>query len=307
MPDVYEIVQSRILEQMAKGVVPWRRPWHVTGGVGNAPVNAVSKRPYRGVNLFLLPEAEDNRWLTFKQAVSLGGSVRKGEKAQLIVFWKVDEREGDNGKIKKTAMLRYYNVFNVSQCDGLKLPVLNSDAETTEKKDIDLIDEAQDVVMQYLARESLAINVGGSQAWYSPTLDTIQMPEGNRFDSNVRYYSTLFHEMTHSTGHSSRTDRHSLEGTAMHGFGSPEYAREELVAEFGAAFLCAKIGISNEDSEEQSASYLDNWSRAIKKDKMLIIKAAGLAQKASDFIIGNKSESVSGVSGGESDGESESE
>lgn len=282
--DVYQIVQERILAQLDAGVVPWRQPWNVDGA-GGMPVNAVSKKRYRGVNVFLLPRLEDNRWLTYKQAQQLGGSVRKGEKSEVVVFWSFLESETEHdrvGRPKKIGFLRYYNVFNVSQCDGLKLPPVVAPVT----KEIDIIEECEFLVQQYLNRDGqLKVGHGGTQAYYSPTMDAVQMPKRDSFESGTRYYSTMFHELTHSTGHSNRLDRHKE--MEMHGFGSVGYGREELVAEFGAAYLCGLMKIDNDESVGQSASYIKGWSKVIKEDKKLVVSMAGKAQRAVDFIVGD--------------------
>jgi len=285
MPDVYEIVSTRIIEQLERGVVPWKRPWHITGGStggsASAPVNAVSKKPYRGVNLFLLPQMEDNRWLSYKQAQQLGGSVRKGEKGYMVVFWKMLEEVDDKGRVKKVPLLRYYTVFNVSQCDGLKLASIEK--EEVAVSELTIVEEAEAVVSSYLLREGLDLRFGGDQAYYHPVYDVVQMPDKVKFVDATRYYSTMFHELGHSTGHDNRLARFKETG-GMHGFGSKEYGKEELVAEFSAAFMCAIIGISNEDSEAQSASYLKGWAQVIKEDKRLIVSAASKAQRAVEYI-----------------------
>ena len=272
--DVYSIVTDRILSQLEEGTVPWHKPWS-TG----TPSKAVSKRPYSGVNLFLLPNAADHRWVSFKQARDLGGNVRKGEKSSMVVFWKMQETEDDDGKKKVIPILRYYNVFNVAQCEGLKLPAL----ATTDNA---LIIDAESIVASMPNRPEL---LDGYAAFYTPSRDTVTIPALEAFVSSERYYSTLFHELTHSTGHASRLDRHAKDGLSFNRL-SHAYSKEELVAEFGAAFLCATTGIDVDATERQSAAYIASWAKVLQSDKRLIVAASSRAQKAVKYIIGTMQE-----------------
>lgn len=270
MATVYEIVTDKILESLDRGTVPWRKPW--SAGI---PRNAASNRPYSGVNSILLGMSpyRDQRWLTYKQAAQLGGNVRKGERSSLITFWKqLKVADGKTEESTKTIpMLRYFNVFNVDQCDGLNL-------EPLQANDVEPIAAAQSIVDGMPSPPSISRD-GGDRAYYVPSADSIHMPAVNNFNGAGEYHSTLFHELAHSTGHATRLDRESLETPAP--FGSPIYSKEELVAEFGAAFLCAQAGIDN--TLDNSASYIAGWSKALRADKRLVITAASQGQKAADY------------------------
>lgn len=283
MPSVYEIVTDRIVSQLEKGVVPWRKPW------GNKkhrfPLNMASGKQYRGINVFLLASQgyESPLWLTFKQAQGFGGSVRKGEKATPVVFWLWPDEEA---KAKARALgkeavpiCRYYSVFNVAQCDGLPevKTALVDDGRTVPER----IAEAEGIVSGVPLPPRY---VAADEAWYSPADDKLGMPSLERFESAERYYATLFHELTHATGHESRLGRFKSDGAAK-AFGDETYAKEELVAEMGAAMLCGVTGIANR-TIDQSASYIASWLKALKNDKTMVISAAAQAQKAADWLRG---------------------
>jgi antirestriction protein ArdC len=273
--DVYEIVRDRILSQLDKGTVPWRKPWSV-----ERPMNAVSKRPYSGINLFLLPrEYGDNRWVTFKQADQLGGKVRKGEHGSIIVFWKqvpLKDEETD-GKKKTVPILRYYTVFNVEQCEGLKL---------TAREPVEAIADGDAIIDGMPNRPPIAHD-GGDRAFYIPALDEVHLPAKASFEDSGAYYATAFHELTHATGHATRLNRHADQKNFA--FGCEDYAGEELVAEFGSAFLLAQAGIDGET--EQTAAYIASWRKAIEgADKKLLVQAASKASKAAAYILGEGEE-----------------
>jgi len=280
---VYGYVTERILEMLDKGIVPWQRPWIAQG---LAPKNLISKKPYRGINTFLLGMTEYKRpwWVTYKQAQSLGGMVKKGEKSSFVVFWKFIEvpkdttSQGEDAtKPKNIPLLRYYNVFNTEQCEGLegKIP-----ATPTTTKTIDPIETCESIVTGQPENHA-TITWGGDRAAYSPTLDTIRVPEKDTFRSSADYYSTLFHEIVHSTGHESRLGRLSK----LAAFGDGEYSREELVAEMGAAFLCAEAGVENTTTLENSAAYISHWRSFLKEDDAALVLSAGRAQKAVDWVL----------------------
>jgi antirestriction protein ArdC len=230
--NIYEEVNNRIIAQLEAGVVPWRKEWRVSGH-SSLPSNFATKRPYRGINLLLLSccPFSDSRWLTYKQAQAIGAQVKRGERGTPIVFWSLFEREQRDDKTGATEsaripFLRHYTVFNVEQCDGVTadLPFENDEFEP--------IPAAQAIIDSYLRRASIDLRHGGDRAYYHPRLDYIQMPMQTAFDLPHAYYSTLFHECGHSTGHASRLDR-KVDGHAS--FGSVDYSKEELVAEFSAA------------------------------------------------------------------------
>jgi antirestriction protein ArdC len=277
--EVYDSIVDRILAALDSGNIPWRKPWAVTW-----PVNAVSKKAYTGINphLLMLAGYSDNRWMTYKQAQSLGGNVRKGEKSTSIIFAKrliVDDTREDakEGATRPIFLLRLYHVFNAEQCDGLKLkPITIADSAPG-----DVLEQAEAIVQGM--PNPPRITEGGSSAFYRPSSDSITIPPRTAFDSDEFRYSVLFHEMTHSTGHASRLDRVGV--TEVASFGSPVYSYEELVAEFGAAFLCGHAGIAN-ITVDNSAAYIQGWKAALKADRKMVVKAASAAQKAAEHIIG---------------------
>lgn len=271
----YDIITDQITTKLEEGTVPWRKPWYGEAGM---PKNLVSKKDYRGINVFLLHclGYESPYFVTFKQAKKLGGHVRKGEKGCPVVFWKqLDVKDEDEEKtVRHVPMLRYYTVFNVAQTEGLEIPVLDvPEREHTPT-------EAAEQIVQGMPKAP-EIKHGQRAASYSPAEDVVRMPRPEVFESGEGYYSTLFHELTHSTGHTSRLDRKlSTESVA---FGSADYSREELVAEMGAAFLCAQAGI--ETRLDQSAAYIEGWLKKLKSDRKLVVVAAAQAQKAADFVL----------------------
>ena len=273
--DVYQIVTDRIIGLLESGTVPWHTPWK---GGNQWPQNFVSRKVYRGINLFLLNAANyaSPFWLTFKQVQSLGGRVKKGEHSFPVVFWKVFKEEGED-EAKRIPFLRYYSVFNVAQCEGINVPVIPT-GETSPA--FQPIEKCEQVVTAMPKRP--AINHQGARACYSPSLDAISMPEARLFESSEEYYSTLFHELTHATGHVSRLNRKEITDPIR--FGSDPYSREELVAEMGAAFLCGHCAIES-STVDQSASYIQAWLERLKDDRKLVVQAAAQAQKACDFIL----------------------
>jgi antirestriction protein ArdC len=269
----YDRITDRITALLEQGTVPWQKPWKARTGL---PRNFVSKNPYRGINVFLLLAMmyESPFWLTFRQVSQLGGSVRKGEKACPVVFWKQTTAEDKKtGEQKKKYLLRFYHVFNVAQCDGLKIS-----AEPVQEN---VIAKPEDIVAQM--PQPPILKHGMTHAYYSPREDCVGLPPRERFEKAEDYYSTVFHEFVHSTGHEKRLKRSTLTESA--GYGSNPYCKEELIAEMGAAFLCglAEIG---ERTIDNSAAYLKGWLEQLRNDKTLIVQAAAQAQKAADFILG---------------------
>jgi antirestriction protein ArdC len=287
--DVYQIVTDKIVELLEKGTVPWSKPWTVIGGRGVMPTNLVSKKPYRGINVWMLAAAGYGSpfWLSYKQATDLGGSVRQGEKSSLAVFWKRGEVEDkDTGEMKKTFLLRYYRVFNVEQCDGLEKHLPKVEKPKKGAKKFNPIAEAEQIVEGMPKRPD--IKHGGSNAAYSPLFDIVKMPPRESFVDEPKYYTTLFHELTHSTGHASREGRFAGCTEDAKQFGSENYAKEELVAEMGAAFLCAVAGLDS--TTDHSAAYIKGWLKALKDDRKLVVNAAAAAHRAADFILDVKFE-----------------
>ena len=278
---IYEQITERIITLLSQGTVPWQKPWKAATGL---PRNLVSQKPYRGINVFLLlaMSYESPFWLTFRQALQLGGSVRKGEKSCLVVFWKQTTiADKESGEPQKIPLLRYYHVFNVAQCDGLQI----SAELATETTDGLLL---PDEIVAHMPQRPV-IKHGMARAFYSPSEDYVGLPERDRFAQADGYYATLFHELIHATGHESRLNRATI--TEKAGFGSNPYSKEELIAEMGAAFLCGQAEIS-ERTIDNSAAYLKGWLAELQNDKTLIVQAAAQAQKAADFILGNGPEGV---------------
>ena len=285
--DTYAIVTEKIINLLEQGIVPWRRPWSATG----LPCNLVSKKPYRGVNLLLLSATKyiSPLWLTMKQANELGGSVRKGERSQIVVFWKVDqiakaetetdpEKDAADEKSRPRFVLRYYRLFNLEQCE-LPQAVLDK-LPKIETHQHDPIEAAERIIAGM--PNPPEIQYAGSKAYYSPITDRITLPPRELFISAEEFSATKIHECVHSTGSRKRLNRESITEAAP--FGSPTYVAEELVAEMGAAFLCAEAGISPAVVENQAA-YIQGWLDKIRSDKRLVIMAAAQAQKAADFIL----------------------
>jgi antirestriction protein ArdC len=270
--NVYEIVTSRIIEALNRGVVPWRCPWTV-----EAPRNLVSGREYRGVNVLLLQSAAYSSpyWLTFKQARDLRGSVKRGEHGCPVIFWKVSDEETSSGKVEKSFLLRYFTVFNVAQTEGIEAPA------TSSRKPFDPIVACEQVVTSYPSPPGL--EHGGGRACYSPSLDRVQIPAREQFNSGAEYYSTLFHELTHSTGAATRLSRKGVIDPIR--FASHDYAFEELVAECGSAFLAAHAGIST-DVLPNSAAYIASWAKKLRSEPRWIVEAAAQASKAADLVLG---------------------
>jgi antirestriction protein ArdC len=285
--NVYQIVTEQIISQLERGVVPWRRPWRT-----ELPVNLISGKPYRGINVFLLgmQQRSSKYWLTFKQANQLGGHVRAGEKASVVTFWNIGEEKlnAKTGKLSKPFLLRYYNVFNATQIDGIdQLKLGNASLPVPD------IDACEKIVS---GMPNPPIRELSNAAWYRPSVDVVGMPSKSVFNSSEEYYSTLFHELTHSTGHESRVGREGIQN--LNSFGTESYSREELVAELGASMLCGVTGISPA-TLENSASYLQTWINRLKGDSKLILSAASAAQKASDYILGTSVNNSPSVSEGE--------
>jgi len=291
---VYEIITNKIIEYLEQGVIPWKKPWKYA-----TPQNMIRQKPYRGINTFILRTESAMKgfkspfWLTFNEVKKLGGSVKKGEHSTMITFWKIKEYQVEietdeldqNGKpiteekTKRTPILRYYRVFNLDQTIGIpekKIPKL-------ELKEHEPIKEAETIINNMQNVPDIIHTDTG--AWYSPTKDRVNVPDKSRFDYVEGYYSAMFHELGHSTGHQSRLSRYNGNANETM-FGSESYSKEELIAEMCASFLCGETGIENE-TLENSAGYIQNWLEKLKNDKKLVMIASGQAQKASDYILGN--------------------
>lgn len=275
--DLQQQVTDQIVAILESGTSPWIKPWSSTAATG-MPHNHGTGKAYQGINVLILWAAASNSgftssaWLTYKQAQAAGGQVRKGEKGTTITFYKPIQIEKE-GEEKTIPMLKTFTVFNTDQIDGLEITVTDEQPKefTADQK----TEAAVRLFECYTERTGIGFSTGGDRAFYSPSHDTIQMPERETFTKESGYAATLLHEAVHSTGHRDRLDR--LKDTSKKG-----YAFEELVAEIGAAFLCCDLGITNE--LEQHASYIDSWLKALKDDRTLIFKAAAKASKAYELI-----------------------
>lgn len=280
--EIIERVTAEALRQLREGKAPWRKPW----GAGKAvlPTSFATGKPYRGINALLLALAGQGRpgpnlWMTYKQAQALGGQVRKGEKGTTAVFWKVLEVEDKaTGEAKRIPLLRTFTVFHASQVDDLPLP----DKWTGDREPVDIPEALAAIVAGY--KDGPVVRyIPSDSAYYSPKLDTVTMPELSQFATAKGHAETLLHELTHSTGHSSRLNRFGEQDGPAH-FGSPVYAKEELVAEIGAWLLAAHAGIDLDD--KQAGAYVAGWLGALNDDPAMLVWASQRAQKAVDLILG---------------------
>ena len=277
--DIYTRITNQIVAAIEAGADAWQMPWHADDASAR-PINAFSNKPYRGVNVLALwcaaSEAgySSDQWGTYKQWSERGQQVKKGEKSTAIVFWKMLDQgekgeapEADEEGGRRRMVARGYNVFNAEQIEGYEAPTRPARA------DIKRIQHADDFFNQLKAD----IRQGGGRAYYRPSSDHIQMPDFAAFRSAEAYYGVLSHEVIHWTGAEKRLHR-DLSGR----FGNESYAAEELIAELGAAFLCADLGICNEPRPDHAA-YVANWLKVLKDDKRAIFTAAAKAQQATDF------------------------
>lgn len=275
---VAAIITEQIIDRLEKGEIPWRRPWTPLAGP-NAPRNLLTGKPYRGINTFILACQSFScpYWLTYKQARDKGGNIRRGETGTTVVFWKwVEVEDSENGEEKAIPFLRHYTVFNLEQTEGIEAPP----SPIVIEKPFNPIQTAEDIIAAMPRRPE--IRHSGSRAYYKPTCDLVNIPPRETFHQEEEYYCTLFHEIGHATGHSSRLNRKGV--TDYTSFASHEYSKEELVAEMTAAFLCAETGIE-QATIDNSAAYIQSWLKELNNDKSMVILAAGQAQKAVDFII----------------------
>lgn len=273
---VYELVTNRIISELENGVVPWRKPW-ASGGL---PKNFITKKAYSGINCLLLHLSGfvEPYYLTFQQIKKLGGSVKGGSRSQIVVYWNWIESKTENdsnGEPVVYPLLKYYRVFNIEQVTGITYESAVKQLNEFEKND-----ECEGIVTGYVDHPE--ITHLKQQAFYSPATDTINMPVKESFASSQEYYATLFHEFIHSSGHSKRLNREGVKD--LNDFGSEIYSKEELIAEIGASFLCARAGIENQ-TFKNSVAYIQGWLAVIKKDSKFLIHSATKAQKAADYIL----------------------
>ena len=288
MKDVYAEVTDRIIAALETGIIPWHRPWI---GVTDYAISYATGKPYSLLNQILLDEAGE--YITFNACKRAGGRVRKGAKAKMVVFWKllpVNETDVE-GNVKVSAdglpitknipILRYDQVFNLNDCEGIEPRHPDEPLSNTQ-----LIDEAEKVLTGYVARSGLTFrHEKQNRAFYRPSEDLIVLPLREQFKDPAEYYATAFHEATHSTGHKDRLNRLAAGDDAA--FGSESYSREELVAEIGSAACLNRLGIETSNTFQNSAAYIQGWLKALKNDKRLIVSAAGRAEKAVSMIFGD--------------------
>jgi antirestriction protein ArdC len=281
--DIFTIVTHLITQKLEQGIVPWRRPWKEA----DTPKNFVTQRPYRGMNFLLLNSLgfACNEFLTWNQIHDLGGRVKKGEKANLVVLWVwIDEDVGKQSHAvigRKRPVLRYYHVFNIEQCAGIP-----SRAETLpDAKRHNPIERCETIVAEMPNRPKIVHNE--NDAYYHRFGDFINMPKIELFETSESYYGTLFHELMHSTGYVDRLNRKEI--TEENTFGSESYSIEELTAEIGTCYLASYSGIAQKEMENNVA-YIQGWLKRLNQDKRFIVYASAHAQKAVDYILNIKHE-----------------
>lgn len=281
--DVYQTVTNRILEMLDKGEIPWNKPWH--GGLEGA-ISYSTGKPYSLLNQFLL--GKEGEFLTFNQVKALGGKVKKGAKSYMVVFFKMflskefKRTKDENGEEKmeeeekRVPVLRYYYVFHIDDCEGIKSKLDKKPVCTLKP-----VEQAEKVISDYYDREDCTLEVKLSdRAYYSPIDDNVVIPQLDQYDSVEEYYSTAFHETVHSTGHSKRLNR-DMSGH----FGTQDYSKEELVAEMGAAFLLNHCQLDNPKVTKNNAAYVQGWARKLRSDKKFIVSAASKAERAVKYIL----------------------
>lgn len=276
--NVYQIVTRRIIKELEKGLIPWRKPW-IDIRLQSGAYNRVSKKPYSLMNQMLL--GLEGEYATYKQWNALGGTLKENARSEIVVFWKMQviQEEKENGEIeeKQIPFLRYYRVFHISQIDGIEpLP-------KPEIPQVEGIKAGDQLIEEYASREKIQIKETiSNEAFYNPRKDMIVIPQKGQFQEINEFYSTIFHEMVHSTGHSTRLNRDSM-GKAS--FGTNLYSREELVAETGSAMLMNIVGIETPGTFNNSAAYIQSWITHLQQDEKLIVTASAKAEKAVRYIV----------------------
>jgi antirestriction protein ArdC len=283
--NVYDVINQRILQLLEQGTVPWRRGWNVTSSM---PRSLATKKEYKGLNVFVLScqQFSSPWWLTFHQCNQLGGRILKGSRSTPVLFWKWVDRAGNeldvhdehNSRSGKVPLLKFYQVFNAEQTEGITYP--ETENTFTNFTTFTPIEQAEQIISSMPNRP--LIQHMGNRAYYNPTSDTITLPPQHNFQSPEEYYCTAFHELIHSTMAENRLNRKAT--IQVHKFGDADYSKEELVAEMGASFLCGYSGIED-TTLENSVAYLQGWLKALRSDRTLLVHAASAAQRASDFVL----------------------
>lgn len=292
--DVYQMVTDRVMSQLEQGIIPWQKPWKNIGKnrEDDLAISYTSRKPYSFLNQLLL--GRNGEWLTFKQIKEMKGNIRKGAKAGLVVFYKqviskhtIKREDGtEEQRVSAFPCLKYYHVFHIDDCEGIDTKIQPAPAEAEDEVTMEPVEAAEQVVLGYLNRNTtlkLHNDRPSSRAFYSPMFDEVTVPMMKQYEVVDEYYSTLFHELVHSTMTPERMNRE--EGMKNHRFGSEDYSREELVAELGSAMLCAATGISNDATFKNSVAYIQGWMGALKKDTKAIVWAASRSEKAARFIF----------------------
>ena len=289
MNNLYEEVTNQIIDMMEHGQIPWHKPW---AGTSAGAISHNTGKPYSLLNQLLLQIPGE--YITFHQVQQEGGRVKKGAKAKHVYFWKMLQKavKDENGqpvlkddgtpKTENLPVLKCFSVFHLDQCEGIKARW----ADRLPEVPAEPIKEAEAVLLDYIGRENITLVADkvSDRAYYSPALDLINLPRLDQFKEAAEYYSTAFHEATHSTGHPSRLNRLTLSGK-LAAFGSEDYSKEELTAEIGSACILHQLGISTPESLRNSAGYIQGWLKALRDDKSLIIGAAARAEKAARLIL----------------------
>lgn len=282
--NLYDEVTARIVAELEAGRFPWVQPWGRIGRTGpGLPRNALTARTYSGVNILILWGAviehdwPSQSWLTFRQAQEAGGCVRKGEHGEIVVYAdrftpeaEKERAQRDGDEARAVPFLRRFTVFNVAQCEGLRTGLASDPVPLPERE---IVPVAEDVI----AASGVDFRIGGDRAFYAPDPDFVQVPPQPAFFDQINYYRTCLHELTHATGHPKRLGR-----DLKNAFGSKDYAREELVAEMGSAFLCAALGIV---PTVRHADYIGSWLEVLREDNRAIFRAASAATKAADWLL----------------------
>ena len=275
--EIQDTISALVIDQLEKGIVPWRKPWT---SAGYLPTSLTTGKTYGGINLLILSivGADYSRplWITYKECEKRGGNIKRGEKGTPIIKWSIyDKKDKETGETHKAFFLKEFIVFNIDQTEGLTI------AEPAKREPVSAPEGIAQLLANYESKPEIYHSVS-DRAYYSPLLDSIHLPKVEQFTSAEEYALTLAHELTHSTGHESRLNRFADEKDAPAIFGSPVYAKEELVADIGANMLLNHYGI--ETPLENSASYIAGWLKALNNDTSLILSASTKAQKAVDYM-----------------------